>query len=41
MRERVQALHGEFKLVAAPHEGTAIYIKVPVKALTTKESTLI
>lgn len=39
MRERVQALHGEFKIEAAHHAGTAIYIKVPVKALTIKEST--
>jgi two-component system sensor histidine kinase UhpB len=29
MRERVQALHGSFNVVAALNQGTAIYINIP------------
>jgi len=29
MRERAQALHGTFKLVAAQNKGTSIRVKIP------------
>lgn len=38
MRERVQALHGSFKMESAPNKGTAIYVYIPHSVLQTNDN---